>query len=457
MDPNDPKSPENQTAAALLERVSALSVSVKQVAEEVKQIKSAGVEVDTKETIKAYEELRSKVESLQDAVRTSKRGLYFPGVDDAAKKFNFAKLCFGVARGNPKDLAGFEYEVVQEARKAMEKSGQIRAGHTMWDDAAGGIWVPDQVIPDIILPVYSQSAFIALDPATGTTNVSVIDGLVGNPVKLPEFEGGMIAYWIGEEDDYAESKTKSGNITMTPKKLGVMTRMTEELMQFANPQLDAFIRRDMAAAMSKKVDFTVGYGTGTANIPMGVFNSPKVKSFYAQGLTETAPGSPTAGGTELAFDGLMEMQGAIEDKDINLDASFGIVSHPRYFRRLKKAKVDSYSGQVSNQAYLLGAPFISDTLLKSIIGPYFKSTQIPTKKMIGGTTPGTHDKGTDVLMGNLREIIVGRWGGIQLTNDGGTGAGFIRDQTFIKMRTWLDVAIRQGEALRRCPDAKARD
>ena len=326
-----------------------------------------------------------------------------------------------------------------------------------WDDAAGGLWVPDQVIADVITPIYFQSAFIALNPENGQTAISVLDGLVGNPVRIPEFEGGMIAYWVGEEDDYAESKTKSGNITLTPKKLGCMTRMTEELMQLANPQLDAFMRRDMSMAMAKKLDYTCGYGSaGSANVPTGVFNNIKVKKFYAETLDETGPGGVTAGGKELTFDGLMEMQGAMEDKDVSFDSSFGIITSKRYIRRLKQAKMDSYAGQTTNQAYLLGAPYISDTLLRSIIGNYIASSQIATKKMIGGSTPGTHDKGTDVLMGNLREIIMGRWAGIQIVNDGGIGQGFVRDQTYIKMRMWADFQVRQAEALRHCPDARCR-
>lgn len=445
--------PNSSVAKDLVGQVGALSVGLKTVAEEVKALKSAsGGTLDVQKVVKEFEQMRAQVEGLESAIKNSKRGLYTPGIEDEAKKFNFARLCAGVARKEPEKIAPFEMEVVKATIQTMEKTGQIRAGHTMWDDAAGGVWVPDQVIADIITPIYFQSALIALDPASGTSLISVLDGLTGSPVRIPEFEGGMIAYWIGEEDDYAEAKTKSGNISLTPKKLGCMTRMTEELMQFANPQLDAFMRRDMAMAMAKKLDYTALYGSASsAHTPTGVFNNIKVKKFYAENSSETDPGSYTAGGTEMTFDKLMEMQGVMEDKDVVQDSSWGIVTSKRLIRRLKQTKIDSYAGQTTNQAYLLGAPFISDALLKSIIGNYVGSSQINTQKAINGS-----NKGTDVLMGNLREILMGRWSGVQIVNDGGLGGGFVRDQTYIKMRMWADFAVRQAEALRHCPDARCR-
>ena len=107
----------------------------------------------------------------------------------------------------------------------------------------------------------------------------MIDGLNGGTVKIPEFQGGMIAYWIGEEDDYTESATKSGNVTMTPKKLGVLTRITAEMMMLASPAFNTFMKRDMVRATAKKLDYTVAYGSGTANMPIGIANHPKIKKF----------------------------------------------------------------------------------------------------------------------------------------------------------------------------------
>ncbi len=457
--------PNKEVAKQLLDRVTTLATGVKELTDKVKTIETASAgAVDVKKVVEEHEKLRAAVESLQDSIAKKRNAMYFSGLEDVKQSFNLLKLIAAVKTcGNDKEkmkkTAGFEMEIIEETRKAMEKHGHpaTRAGHAMWDDQAGGMWVPDQVLADVIAPIYTQSVFAALDPESGSTRVTVLDGLTGNPVKIPEFEGGMIAYWIGEEDEYAESKTKSGNMSMTPKKLGILTRITVEMMNMANPAFDKFVRRDMVRAASKKLDYTIMYGKGGDNIPLGIMNNTRIAKFFAENKSKVDPGSFTAGGAELDFDGLMEMQGALEDDDIAFDSSFATVSHGRWFRRLKKLKIDNFSGQTANKPYLLGAPFLSDQRLQGIIGEFDRSNQIKTNNMVGGTTPGTHDKGTDVIMGNLAEVLLGRWAGIQILDDGGTGTGFIRDQTYVKMRMWADVQVRQPRALLTCRDARCRD
>lgn len=455
-----PRDPNRDAATGLLDRVTDMSTSLKSITEQLSSLKSAGFldkDVDIKKVMQAYEQMRSQVSAIQESIRTRKDALYFPGVEDAGKKFNLLRLVSGIRRKDAKKYAPYEHEVVTQAQKMAEENGhipQMRAGHTMWDDGAAGMWVPDQVIPEIIQPMYARSELIALE-GEGNTRVSVIDGLTGNPVKIPEFEGGMIAYWIGEEDEYAESKTKSGNLTMSPKKLGILTRITEEMIQMASPGFNNFMRRDMVRAAARRLDWTILYGKGTPNMPLGVFNDPKVRKFYAESSATdglTPPGSPTAGGVECGFDELMEMKGILEDEDTSVDAnSECIVSCARYFRRLKKLKITNFSGQTSGMPYLLGAPFLSDDRLKGIIGNYAKMNQIPSKKSYGGTATAT-----DILYGDLSEIVVGRWSGIQIVDDAGEGTGFIRDQTYIKFRMWADVVNRRTRALLHCVDAKVR-
>lgn len=457
---NNPEQTGEQLVKQLATRVGELSTSLKTATETIQSLQKAdeglkGLNLD--KLVEQYEETRSAVESIQEAMKKRQNGLWFPGVEDVGKKFNLLRLCAGVKYNKVEEFAPFEFEVVTEARKALEKAAHpaMKAGHVMWDDVSGGLWVPDQVIADVIAPIYTQSVFVSLLPEAGTTGVTVIDGLTGNPVKIPEFAGGMIAYWIGEEDDYVESKTRSGNLTLTPKKLGVLTRITAEMMQFSSPAFDAFMRRDMIRAAAKKLDYTIAYGTGSANMPIGIYNHAKIQRFSA--ATSADAGVPedfTMGaGAEATFDTLMECDGAMEDDDVQLDGTAKTVCHPRFARRLKKLKIDNYSAQTTNRAYLLGAPFISDERLTSIIGPVSKSTQIPTTKANNAAAA----KYTDVFRGNLGEFVFGRWGGIQVMDDGGTGDGFIRDQTYIKMRMWGDTECRQPRALRVIPDAQARD
>lgn len=438
----------------LVQRVGALTTSLKTAADQVAELKTKHeglASLDLVKTVKDFDKVRSQVEVLQKSIQTRTGGLYFPGVEDCAQKFNLLRLIAGVKQGKAAEMAPFEMEVVKYAKEAAIRNmgPAMKAGHVMWDDVTSGIWIPDQIIADIIGPVYTQSAFVALDASTGETTITVIDGLTGGVVKIPEFQGGMIAYWIGEEDDYTESKTKSGNVTLTPKKLGVLTRITAEMMMLASPAFDTFMRRDMVRATAKKLDYTVAYGTGTANMPIGISNHPKIKKFLVS--TQADATSVSGNGGTADFDTLMNCIGAMEDDDVQADASSRFVAHPRYWRQLKQRKVDYYSGQTTNEGYLFG-PFMSDARLRETIGNFGRSTQINTTKTVGSATA----KCTDIFGGNLGEYIFGRWGGLQIMDDAGEGTGFIRDQTYVKMRMWGDMECRQVRAIRHIPDAIVR-
>lgn len=454
MPEQNPVSPEAAAAKSILDKVGTLALTVDGISKGLEEVKKDGVKAaDLQKTQQECEKLKAQIEALQDAIKTKRDHLHFSGIEDCAPKFNLLRLCASIKQGRKRDIAPFEWEVIDNSRKAMEKSGAMgamaKAGAVVWDDVAGGIWVPDQVIADVIQPIYTQSAFVALDPASGQTNVSVIDGLIGGTVKIPEFQGGMIAYWIGEEDDYVESQTKSGNVTMTPKKLGVLTRVTAEMMQFASPAFDAFMRRDMVRAAAKKIDYTVPYGSGTANMPLGIANDPRISKWLCS--TKAKATTESGNGAEFDFDCALEAKGALEDDDVQADATECFVSHPRLWRRMKQQKIEMYSGQAAKMAYALGGPAISDDRLRGIIGKFARSTQIPTTKSFNSVA-----KFTDVFYGNLGEFIFGRWGGLQVLDDAGEGSGFIRDQTYIKLRMWADQACRQSRAILHIPDAQAR-
>lgn len=389
-----------------------------------------------------------------------------PGVED--EDFSILRACMGVKRGSSKAAfeaagAGKEWEIMDAVRNSMTKAGQ-----TVGVDGQGGFFVPDQVMPDVIAAIYSRAAFIDL-AGDGQTAISVIDGLIGNTVTIPKAEGGCIAYWIGEEDEYAESKMGVGVLSMTPKKLGVLTKITAEMRRFQSAGFENLLRQDMVRALAKKLDHTVAYGTGTDNTPRGicalkgvqVWDAAAKKSY--SGLAAARAGVADWAPAELTFDGLDEMRGVLEDADIDPDegGSYRTISHPRYMRRLRQLKIQNFTGQSANQPYLLGAPMLKDSTIEAIIGQFGKTTQVRTKQKpgssIAGDTTETELKSGDVFTGNMSEIVLGRWSGIEIEDDDGRGTGFARDETNIKMRMFADVGHRQDKAIVVCPNAIMRD
>lgn len=447
-----------QAAVQLLERLQGLfddDGGIDSLMERLKMVEANYDELkglDFKKAIEEIEKVRATQESLIQTIRSSKRGFYVPGIED--ESFSLLKACLGIKTGR---WTGAEKE------KEILDAVRSKAAQSIGDDSLGGYFVPDQVIPEVIGAIYTRSVLINLN-GEGETRVSVLEGLIGGNVSIPKFEGGLIAYWIGEEDEYAESLADVGDINMNPKKLGVLVKLTDAMRRFQGYGFEALLRNDMIRATAKKLDWTIMFGRGTDYMPRGIFKTPGIKIYRAETgevltTVEAAAVADWQGG-ELGFDGMMAMELGLEEDDIDLDESHAWISSPREFFRLKTSKVANYTGQTSEQPYLLGAPFISNERLADLIGPFDKSNQIPSNDLPGasidGTTTSTDEKYTTVLGGNLSNVVLGRWAGLEIEDDEGKGKGFTSDHTFVKMRMYADVNIRQPRSIIVCPDSLVR-
>jgi len=411
--------------------------------------------LDTAKVLEELDKFKAGQEVMIRQIRNSKKGLYVSGIED--QPFSVLKAMVAV-RTNDWSEAGHEQE--------MMKSWREKAGQNVGNSTAGSYFIADQVIPEVITALYTRSVFVALNGESGETRVSVLEGLVGGNVKIPKFNGGLIAYWIGEEDEYAESQTGVGDVTMNPKKMGILVRITDSMKKFQSFGFETLLRKDLERAAAKKLDWTVLYGNGGDNAPRGILNSKNLQVYSAQsgtvvGLDTLATAQADWAGAELNFDGLENMGLALEEQDVELDESFAIISAKRYFNRLKQLKIENYSGQTSGQPYLLGIPMLSEQKLKELIGyDIGKSNQVLTSQLpgesVGAPTTSTTEKFGDVVAGNMREIVVGRWAGVEIEDDSGKGKGFTSDATYMKLRLYADIGMRQDKAVIACPDARVR-
>ena len=411
--------------------------------------------VDIKAVVEDVERLKAAQDALAARVRTARTPYYVPGLEDEAHKFSVTRAILAHKSRNW-EKAPFEREALQAVR---EKAGS----HLISDDEQGGLFVPDQVIPDWIPAIYTRSQWIGLD-GEGETRVSVIGGLTGVPAKIPEFKGGLTAYWVGEAGKVEKSTTKTGARLMTPKKLAAAFSMTLEMMENATA-FDPFIRREITRRIAMELDRAVAYGTGGDHQILGLALQDGILIYRAEtGDVYTslaaARGIGDWDGGELSPDKFEFMKVAIEELDHDSDDSFGTGFSPRYKHRLKTTKVDNYSGQTERQGYLM-QPFLSDPQLRDLIGPFFTSNHIKSNRApgasIGATNSSGEEKFTDVFRGNFGEIVLGLWGGIRFDDDGGEGSDFLTEETNFKARIRLDMTVRHKTAIALCPDARARD
>lgn len=439
------------------EQDSSLS-ELKDIVDKLTQKGEAWDELDPKAILEGFESTKASIEEIQKAVKNG--GLLghagVPGMGDYAHKFSMARLAWAVKTKDFKN-AGFEKECCDAA------IGHLKSQNVSIPED-GGYFVPFQVLDDVIGQLFARSVLINVDGEGAQTRVNVIDGLTGQQVTLPKFNGGVAAYWMGEEDDYAQSMAQVGDVTMSPKKLGLLVRMSDELRAGAAYGFENLLRRDMTKALALKLDNAILYGKGTTNQPRGVTQNQNINLYRTEDdtiLERNASVSDSAGGV-WNFDDAINMMGHLEDNNVAIDDSFAFISCPALWRQLRKLKIDNYSTQDSNQPYLLGLPTLTDQELRDALGVDFDKTTAIANNLLSGqsagwgqSAPGDENRFTDVFAGNWSEVLVGLWGGITITEDQGL-SNFIKDQVAIKMRMYADVGYRHEQAVIWSPDAEAR-
>lgn len=423
------------------------------------------------EFLKQLQQQKAVQDQMAGMIRRSRHGLYVSGIEDQG--FSLLKTVLGIKAGGRKEDfekldAGHEFELLKSVyNKHGERMGWLAKGQSVGNDKLGGAWVPDQVIADVIPAIYADSIFIALD-ANGKTTVSVVDGVTGLTATVPKFEGGMVAYWVGEEDAYAESAISGGDETVSMCKLGVLAKVTAEMEASGGFGWESLFRNDMIRAMAAKLDYAIPFGKGGRQ-PRGILQTPGVKIFSAQSKKHGVLGTDSLSGAlfqadwqgaTLDFDGLDEMDLILEEDKIRENSSRRTYGPKRFFRNLARLKVQNFDTQTTNFAYMLGAPMIPDAKVAQLIGefshsPMFSTTDKPGAS-IGAPTTSVEQKCATVIRGNMSEVVVVRGVGLEITDDAGKGTGFASDAKLIKAKLMVGEYIRQPRALIGCPDAKVR-
>lgn len=207
----------------------------------------------------------------------------------------------------------------------------------------------------------------------GTT----MGGLVGN-VDIPKQTGGATAYWLGEGDDGNEGTPTIGQLELSPKSLAAFTDITRRLMMQSTPDAEGIVRRDLTNAVAQAIDKAGYYGSGTANQPRGL------KNYTGINAVDFAALQPTY--AELVQ---METEIAADNADI---AQMGYVGNAKFRGAMKTTQ--KFTGTNGAPVWEAG----------NTVNGY--QAQI-TNQLVDG----------DVFFGNFGDLIIGLWGGMDLTLD----------------------------------------
>lgn len=292
------------------------------------------------------------------------------------------------ASARDREAAAFELECSESAQRQMGVTAQ-------------GIMVPYDVLASRAFnaggaantPAGAQtgSNLVQTDPRDGsfiemlrnrTTLMrlaTIMGGLVGN-VDIPKQTGGATAYWIGEGDDAPEGSPTIGQLGLSPKTVAAYTDITRRLLMQSTPDAEGIVRRDLANAIAQAIDKAGYYGPGTGNQPRGIKNYTGINAVDFAGVWPTYP--------EVVQ---MESEIAADNADVG---QMGYVMNARGRGALKTTPKFSVGGIDQGTVWESG----------NTVNGY--RTEVTNQLELG-----------DVFFGNFADVIIGMWGGLDLTVD----------------------------------------
>jgi HK97 family phage major capsid protein len=119
--------------------------------------------------------------------------------------------------------------------------------------SAGGLLVPDEISDRIIELRDVRSVF---------RRNTFVEPMASDSVSVPRRTGGLTGYFSAEASVLTESSMTWDNVSLTAKKLAVLTRTSAELQEDAAASFGETISRELAFAMAAKEDDVGFNGTG---------------------------------------------------------------------------------------------------------------------------------------------------------------------------------------------------
>ena len=289
-------------------------------------------------------------------------------------KENFSLLKAVRAIANNQTLDERSQEVVNAGIAEMRKSGQSYSGQ-------------------IVLPVEERATVVAGTATNGQEAVAedklnilaplrdalvlsaaganFMTGLVGN-VSIPTYSGSTVG-WAGEVDAAKDGAGNFGEVELSPKRLTAYVDISKQFLIQDSVSAEALLRKDIVDALSNKLEATIlGAVAGDATKPAGLF------------------AGVTADTAAITFADILKMEQTLEEKNVGGNIKF--IASPAAKAVLRTTAV---GGTKSDLRMLMEGNEIDGI-----------STLV---------TNGMTSKG--LILGNFNDLVIGQWGGIDLTVD----------------------------------------
>ena len=356
--------------------------------------------------------------------------------DKEAESFSFLRALHALA--NPGDrkaqeAAAFERVCSEAAGRRLGKSPQgilvptdvqraavkgLQRDLLVGTPTAGGNTVSTDLLAANFIDVLRNRLAVAVMGAT------YLPGLVGN-IAIPRQTGASTAYWVAENGAPTESQQAFDQVTMSPKTVGAYTDIARKLLLQSSIAVEAFVRNDLAQVLALAIDLAAINGSGASNQPRGVLQTAGIGS-VAGGTNGLAP----------TWDHMIDLETQVATANADM-GTLGYLTNAKARGKLKRTqKFASTNGDPIWER---------DSTMNGYRA--MASNQVPSNLVKGSSGAVC----SAIAFGNWADLLIGLWGGLDLTVDPYTGstAGTVR----VVALQDVDVAVRRAESFSAMLDA----
>jgi HK97 family phage major capsid protein/HK97 family phage prohead protease len=362
------------------------------------------------------DELRAQIlnkQSSSRALESKPLGM----TDREIQSFSIAKAVRAMADNDWKN-AGFEAAVLRETEKHRTRQNSFVLPHELMrrdvlKSGSGANLVGVEFLGDrFIDALYTESDVL--------NRCTLLSGLTMD-VAIPRMTTSSTSAWYAEGGTISESTPAFDQLTLSANTLASMVEYSRKLLRQSD--VEQILRRDLTRTMALALDTAILNGSGSGAEPRGILNTSGIGA-VAGGTNGAAP----------TYDNMVDLIAAVAEDNARSENSV-FISNSKVEGKLRKtSKVSSTdSVMVLENGQVAGRDFIISNAMPSNL------------------TKGTGSNLSAILFGDLREVIVGMFGDLEIVVDPHSklSENLLRIASFME----IDLGLRHVESFAAMNDA----
>lgn len=314
------------------------------------------------------------------------------------KEFRLVKAIRDIA--NNKQLDEVSSAVIAKGQEEMRKSGLNFGGQIQLPTEERATITVAAEHEDVIETQFENLlAPLRAKNVLANAGAKYLTNLVGD-VQIPVM-GATSVGWAGEVADAADGASEFTSVTLSPKRLTAYIDISKQFLAQDSIDAENMIKTDLVNAISSKLEETIlGSAAGSTTQPEGIFNAIPMSASTSAITT---------------YSGVCDAESIVEDNNI--------LGQPVYVMSNKAKAVFRAMAKSSKSTQLVYEGGELDGT------PVYNTSNIADKKFI---------------YGDFSNLVIGNWGGIDLTVDPYTKAA--AGQVRLVINCFFDAKIVRPEA-----------